>query len=82
MFASLGIILIVAGAIVAFGISTAVDGVDLTAIGYIMMAGGLLALVVAAIQGAGYMTLRRNRVHSERHVSSDGQHVVEESEIR
>jgi hypothetical protein len=82
MFAALGIILIVAGAIVVFAVDTAVDGVDLQALGYIMMAGGALSLVIAAIQGAGFMSMGRNRMRSERHVSSDGQHVVEETEIR
>ncbi|BAN00945.1 DUF6458 family protein [Ilumatobacter coccineus] len=82
MFATLGVILIVAGAIVAFGVDTAVDGLDLEAIGYILMAGGVLALVVAAIQAAGFMSMSSRRMRSERHVSPDGQHVVEESQVR
>lgn len=82
MFAALGILLIVAGAVITFGVDAAVDGLDLQAIGYIMMAGGALALVVAAIQGAGLMTMGNKKMRTERHVSSDGHHVVDETEVR
>ena len=79
MYAGLGILLIVAGAIVAFGVEQAVDGFDLQAIGYILMVGGAIALVVAAIQGLGGMSRRNRKVETERHVSGDGQHSVEET---
>lgn len=79
--AAIGIILIVAGAIVAFAVDAAVEGVDLRVLGYILMAGGGLALLAAAIQGAGWMSMGSNRMRSERHVSSDGRHVVEESRV-
>jgi hypothetical protein len=79
MYAGLGIFLIVAGAIVAFGVERAVDGFDLQAIGYILMAGGAIALVVAAIQGLGWMSRSRRRMQTERHVSPDGTHYVEET---
>lgn len=82
MFAALGILLIVAGAIVTFAIDTAVDGVDLELLGWIMMGGGALSLIIAAIQGAGFMSLSNRRVTSERVVSADGHHVVEETEAR
>lgn len=82
MFAALGVLLIVAGAIVTFAIDTAVDGVDLEMLGWIMMGGGALALIIAAIQGAGFMSLGNRRVTSERVVSADGNHVVEETETR
>jgi hypothetical protein len=79
MYAALGILLLVAGAILTFGVDQAVDGADLAMIGYILMAGGALSLLVAAIQGAGWLSMSNRNVHSERHVSSDGQHVVEET---
>jgi hypothetical protein len=79
MYAGLGIILIIAGAIVAFGVEQAVDGFDLQAIGYILMIGGAISLLVAAIQGMGWMSRSRHKVQSERHVSPDGGHVVEET---
>lgn len=79
MLALFGILLIVAGAVIAFAIDTAVEGVDLVTLGYILMAGGGLALLIAAIKGAGFMSMRNNGVHTERHVSADGRHYVEES---
>ena len=79
MFAGLGILLLVAGAILTFAVDRQAEGVDLAAIGWIMMAGGGLALLVAVIQGAGWMSMSNTRMRSERHVSEDGHHVVEET---
>ena len=79
MFAALGIILLVAGAIVTFAVDRQAEGVDLAAIGWIMMAGGALSLVVAMIQGAGWMSMNKSKMHTETHVSSDGRHQVEET---
>ncbi len=81
MLVALGIIMIVLGAIVTFAIDAAVEGVDLEAIGYIVMLGGVIALVAAAIRGAGWMTMNNRHMHSERHVSSDGNHVVEDTKV-
>lgn len=80
MFAALGIILIVAGAILAFAIDRQAEGVDLVQIGWIMILGGGLALLVAIIQAAGFMSMSKSKMRSERHMSSDGQHVTEETE--
>jgi hypothetical protein len=82
MLVGLGIFLVVVGAVVAFAVNTTVEGVDLQVLGWIIMGGGAIAIVAGAIQGAGMMSMTRNRTHSERHVSSDGQHVVEETEVR
>jgi hypothetical protein len=83
MFAALGIILLVAGAILTFAIDRQADGVDLAAIGWIMMAGGGLSLLVALIQGAGWLSMNNTRntteVHTERHASADGRHYVEDT---
>ncbi len=79
MFAALGIILLVAGAIITFAVDRQAEGVDLAAIGWIMMAGGALALVVAMIQGAGFMSMNKSKLHTEKHVSSDGRHEVEDT---
>lgn len=75
---ALGILLLVAGAILTWGVEAVVDDVDLVAVGYILMAGGMLALVVAAVRGASWMSMSTSKVRSERHVSDDGRHVVEE----
>ncbi|HUF98608.1 MAG TPA: DUF6458 family protein [Ilumatobacter sp.] len=80
MFAGLGIILIVAGAIITFAIEREAEGFDIRAIGWIMMAGGALSLLVAMIQGAGWMSARQSKFHTERHVTDDGRHLVEEVE--
>jgi hypothetical protein len=79
VFAALGILLIVGGAIIAFGIESAVDNVNLEAVGYILMAGGAVSLLVAAIQGLGWMSRSNRRFETERHMSPDGQHYVEET---
>ncbi len=80
MFAALGIILLVAGAILAFAVEREAEGVDLRAIGWILIVGGGFALLVAMVQGAGFMSLRKSKMRSERHLSSDGRHVVESVE--
>ncbi len=79
MFAALGIILLIAGAVITFAVDRQAEGVDLAAIGWIMMAGGALALIVAMIQGAGWMSMSKSKMHSEKHVSSDGLHESEET---
>jgi hypothetical protein len=79
MFAALGIILLVAGAIITFAVDRQAEGFDLHAVGWILMAGGGLALLIALIQGAGWMSAKNSHAVSERHVSPDGTTVVEES---
>jgi hypothetical protein len=79
MFAGLGIILLVAGAIITFAVDKQAEGVDLAAIGWILMAGGGLALVVGMIQGVGWMSMGNSKMRTERHMSDDGQHYVEET---
>jgi hypothetical protein len=81
MFAALGILLIVAGAIITFAIGREADGVDIEAIGWILMAGGAVSLLVALFQAAAWTSWRNRRFHTERHVSPDGEHYVEESHL-
>ena len=56
-----GIFLIVVGAILAFAVSDAVQGVDLGMIGYICMAAGVLTLIIALVVNAQ----RTNTSHRE-----------------
>ena len=56
-----GIFLIVVGAILAFAVSDAVQGVDLAMIGYICMGAGVIALVLAVALNAQ----RTNTTHRE-----------------
>ena len=81
MFAALGVLLLVAGAIVTFAVDRQAEGVDLEAIGWILMAGGALSLLVALIQAAGWMSMRSTHAVTERHVSPEGDHYVEETRV-
>lgn len=70
---ALSVLLIAAGAILTFAVTVVYDGVDLVAVGVILMVVGGIGLAVSLARGSfgGFRT--------ERHVSPDGQHVVEES---
>ncbi|MCB0997612.1 MAG: hypothetical protein KDB21_21120 [Acidimicrobiales bacterium] len=71
--AAFSLLLIAAGAVLTFAVDVLVDGVDLAAVGVILMIVGGVGLVVSLLRGrsAGFRT--------ERHVSDDGRHVVEET---
>jgi uncharacterized protein DUF6458 len=56
-----GITLLVVGAILAFGVRDSVDALDLTAIGYICMAAGVLAIILSLVLN----NQRRNTTHTE-----------------
>ena len=65
MYIGLGIFLIVVGAILAFALNASVGAVDLTMIGWICMAAGVLAIVLSLIVtsrrtvgGGGYSARR------------------------
>lgn len=79
MLVAFGIILAIAGAIIVFAIDTQVEGVDLAAIGWILIAGGAASIIAGAIRGASFMSMGNKKFQHERHVSPDGQHVVEET---
>ena len=49
MSLGLGIFLLVAGGILAFGVRDQLTAFDLTAIGYVCMAGGVLAIVLTLV---------------------------------
>ena len=80
MFAALGIVLLVAGAVVSFAVHRSVDGVDLMAIGWILMGGGGLALLIALIEGAGIQGAGSMSEHSTTIVAdrgtANGRHIV------
>ena len=79
MFAVLGVILLVAGAIITFAVDREAEGVDLEAIGWILMAGGALSLLIGLIQGASWISARNSHSVTERHATADGEHYVEET---
>lgn len=53
MYIGTGIFLLVLGAILNWGVSDRISGVNLHAIGIICMAGGVLAILVSMIAGLG-----------------------------
>lgn len=69
----LGIFLLVLGAILAFAVNYTIQGVDVTTIGYILLAGGVLSLLVGIV----LHTQRTNTTHREvvdRHEDRDVRH--------
>jgi Domain of unknown function (DUF6458) len=81
MFAALGIVLLVAGAIVLFAVDRSADGVDLIAIGWILMGGGGLSLLIAmihdaGIEGAGSVSEHSTTFVEDRAESASDRHVV------
>ena len=81
MFAALGVILLVAGAIITFAIDKQAEGVDLEAIGWILMAAGGLSLLIGLFTSAAWWSNRGMRTHSERHVTPTGD-VYEDTQVR
>lgn len=57
----LGIFFVVIGAILAFAVNLEVTGVDITTVGYILMAAGVLALLLGLVMN----TQRTNTTHRE-----------------
>ncbi|MES1170839.1 MAG: DUF6458 family protein [Actinomycetota bacterium] len=47
-----GIFLIVVGAILAFAVRDSIDAVDLTMVGYIMLAAGVVAIIISLVVNA------------------------------
>ncbi|MFX0538634.1 DUF6458 family protein [Ornithinimicrobium sp. Y1847] len=69
----LGILLLVIGAIMAFAVNYQVSGIEVSTIGYILMAAGALSLLLGLVMNAQ----RTNTTHREvvdRHTDSDVRH--------
>jgi hypothetical protein len=72
---ALGIILLTVGAVLTFAIEASVEGVDINAVGVIFMVMGAIAVILGVVRGSfGF------RTRTERSVSSDGRHVIEEQQ--
>jgi len=69
--ARVGLVLLAVGAVLRYAVTAAASGVDLDMIGLILMGTGGVGFLFGLFEG----TFRRYR--TERHVSSDGRHVVE-----
>jgi purine-cytosine permease-like protein len=70
----LGILLVAIGAILAFAVNVSVSEVDLSAVGWIFMLVGAVAIIAGVVRDAPFFRRR-----SERYVSADGRHVVDET---
>jgi len=64
----LGVFLVVVGAILVFGGSASVEGLNLVAIGYILMAGGLLVILLSLV-----VFMPRSRRARSRPITTDAQ---------
>lgn len=71
---AIGVLLFAIGAVLAFALNVAVPELDLEVVGLIMMGVGLVAFIGAVLRDGPF-----RRTHHERHVSADGQHVVDET---
>lgn len=72
-----GIFLIVVGAILAFAVQDSISGVDLTMVGYICLAVGVLALIIAVVLNQQ----RTNTSHTERIERRDERHLHGDGEV-
>ncbi len=70
---ALSVLLIAAGAVLAFAVKAVSDDVDLTTVGVILMIVGAIGLIASIMRGSmlGFSSTR------ERRVSADGRTVVE-----
>ncbi len=75
----LGVLLLIAGAVLAFGVKADVSHFDLTTIGYILMGGGVLVILLSLL-----IFMPRNRRARSTAVSTDayGRQAVVEREDR
>lgn len=64
-----GIALLAIGAILAFAVTDSIGGVDLTTVGYILMAAGVLGIVIGLVLTASQ---RRGTRSTTRRVTDDG----------
>ena len=74
---ALSILLIAAGAVLAFAVNTAVKGANLQTIGVILMVVGAIGLFASMIRGSFFGFTRT----SETAVSRDGRDVVEREHV-
>ena len=63
MYIGIGIFLLVVGAILAFAVDVSVAGVDISLVGWILMVGGLVAVVLS-------LAMSRRSRYSARRVST------------
>jgi UPF0716 family protein affecting phage T7 exclusion len=79
MAIGIGVVLLVVGAVLAFAVNADVAGIDIHIIGWILMAGGLLSLIIGLV-----IQLPRSRRARSTAVTTDdaGRHYVTERDDR
>jgi len=75
----LGVFLVVVGAILVFGVNASVAGLDLTAIGYILMGAGLLVIILSLLV---FMPRARRARRTAITTDAQGRQVVTERDDR
>ena len=65
MYIGLGVVLLIGGAILAFATNADVNGIDLRMVGWILMAGGFIAIVLSLALN------RRRSIESHRVIQRD-----------
>jgi protein-S-isoprenylcysteine O-methyltransferase Ste14 len=75
----LGVFLVVVGAILVFGVNASVAGLDLTAIGYILMGAGLLVIILSLLV---FMPRTRRARRTAITTDAQGRQVVTERDDR
>jgi hypothetical protein len=71
-----GIALLVVGGILAFGVKDSFDALDLTAIGYICMAAGVLAIILTLVLQQQRRSTSHTSVVERRNIDGGGPPVV------
>lgn len=74
-----GVFLIVVGAILVFGVQASIAGLDLTAIGYILMGAGLLVIILSLLV---FMPRSRRARSTAITTDAQGRQVVSERDDR
>jgi hypothetical protein len=80
MFVGLGLLMVLAGAIVTFAVERESESVDLEALGWILMIAGAASMLIGLITWAAWWGNRRTRALHEVHVTPDGG-MIEETRI-
>ena len=81
MWVGLGIFLLVVGAILSFAVRDSIDAVDLTMIGYILMGGGALAVLLSLIMGSRRTAAGGPAIRTVSHVDRKAGTRVEEHRV-
>lgn len=63
-----GIFLVALGAVLAFAVTDAISGVDLTVVGYILMAAGLAGIVIGLLMNQQRSNTSHTHIEEQRRI--------------